>query len=67
MYKFISYKEYETSYKSNYPNARISPDKTVVVLSVNTPDKDCVSWEEASKTVGAWEEEMFRSYSETSV
>ena len=60
MYKFVSIQEYKDKYETSHPDARLSPNGDVVVLSINTPEEGCVSWKEASTTVKGWDEEMLR-------
>ena len=40
MYKFVTHDEYLENYKENYPFARVSPDKTEVVLSCRFGEGD---------------------------
>jgi len=33
LYKFVTYEDWETKYKTHYPNARVNIEKTEVLLS----------------------------------
>ena len=58
MYKFITYEEWENSYKDSHPHARANPEKTEVVLTVNDhseiSEAQCVGHEEAFSRVSLW-------------
>ena len=58
MYKFVTYKEWEDSYKEDHPFARSNPEKTEVVLTINAYDNEdelfCVDYERAFNIVSAW-------------
>ena len=58
MYKFITYEEWEDSYKESHPDARCNPEKTEVVLTINAcnhEDTDsCIDHEAALAVVSNW-------------